>query len=299
MRAARVFAFLAIGAVFPILLAASDNTGLEGKLRAEYENHVVTLRRFYESPTLHFDSTGQLLNDSAVASWTLASLIDVRTVHIKDGNLLVAGQRMFLLFDSSDHMFHSLFPVSGLWTGPDAALLAKGGKTKKQKDLKPQDVSITIALVPGESEAEVRQVLSRVFLGSAEALSSSVPDLWKTYLEAREAGRSLTEADFIVPGACSLAANGNEGILPPRPLAAPDPEYSEMARRVCFQATLRLRLVVDVDGRTHNLRLSEPAGLGLDEQAEESVSQWTFSPAIREHSPVSVMINVEVSFRLP
>jgi periplasmic protein TonB len=38
--------------------------------------------------------------------------------------------------------------------------------------------------------------------------------------------------------------------------------------------------------------------MGLDEKAIEAVRQWRFQPAMKDGQPVTVAINVEVSFRL-
>ncbi|HET7440488.1 MAG TPA: energy transducer TonB [Terriglobales bacterium] len=88
------------------------------------------------------------------------------------------------------------------------------------------------------------------------------------------------------------------GVSAPRPIFAPDPEYSEEARKAKFQGVVVLWLVVTPDGRTHDIRVMRTAGLGLDEKAIEAVRTWRFDPARKDGHPVSVQISVEVSFRL-
>jgi len=88
------------------------------------------------------------------------------------------------------------------------------------------------------------------------------------------------------------------GVSAPKALYAPDPEYSEEARKAKYQGTVVLWLVVDAAGRPQQIRVQRPLGMGLDEKAIEAVKLWKFEPARKDGQPVPVMINVEVNFRL-
>ncbi len=88
------------------------------------------------------------------------------------------------------------------------------------------------------------------------------------------------------------------GVSAPRAIYAPDPEYSEEARKAKYQGTCVLWLVVGPDGRPRDLKIARSLGLGLDEKAIEAVKTWKFEPAMKDGRPVAVQINVEVSFRL-
>jgi protein TonB len=88
------------------------------------------------------------------------------------------------------------------------------------------------------------------------------------------------------------------GVSAPRALYAPDPEYSEEARKAKYQGVVVLWVVVGPDGRVHDMRVSRPLGLGLDEKALEAVKQWRFEPAHKDGQAVAVQVNVEVNFRL-
>ena len=88
------------------------------------------------------------------------------------------------------------------------------------------------------------------------------------------------------------------GVSAPKALYAPDPEYSEEARKAKYQGTVVLWLVVDANGRPQQIRVQRSLGMGLDEKAIEAVKQWKFDPAHKDGQAVPVMINVEVNFRL-
>jgi len=88
------------------------------------------------------------------------------------------------------------------------------------------------------------------------------------------------------------------GVSAPKAIYAPDPEYSEEARKAKYQGTCVLWLVVGPDGKPRDIKVARTLGLGLDEKAIEAVKQWKFEPAMKDGKPVAVQINVEVSFRL-
>lgn len=88
------------------------------------------------------------------------------------------------------------------------------------------------------------------------------------------------------------------GVTAPRVIYAPDPEFSEEARKAKYQGTVVLWVIVGSDGRTHDIRVQRSLGMGLDEKAVEAIRRWKFEPARKDGTAVAVQINVEVNFRL-
>jgi periplasmic protein TonB len=88
------------------------------------------------------------------------------------------------------------------------------------------------------------------------------------------------------------------GVSAPHATYAPDPEYSEEARRAKYQGTVLLGVIVGSDGRPRDIRVQRSLGMGLDEKAIEAVRQWRFDPSLKDGHPVAVEVNIEVSFRL-
>jgi TonB family protein len=84
----------------------------------------------------------------------------------------------------------------------------------------------------------------------------------------------------------------------PRAVYAPDPEYSEEARKAKWQGTVVLWVVIGPDGKPRDVRVQRSLGMGLDEKAIEAVRTWKFDPAKKDGQPVAVQVNVEVNFRL-
>jgi RNA polymerase sigma-70 factor (ECF subfamily) len=77
-----------------------------------------------------------------------------------------------------------------------------------------------------------------------------------------------------------------------------DPDYSDEARKARWQGVVVLSAVIDETGRLKNIKVVQPAGMGLDEKALEAVQKWIFRPARRNGVPVATPTLIEVSFRL-
>ncbi len=99
-------------------------------------------------------------------------------------------------------------------------------------------------------------------------------------------------------GCCDgLYAIGN-GVSMPKPIFAPEPEFSEEARRVKLQGEVTLLGTIGADGLPRNLRVVRSLGMGLDEKAMETVKTWRFEPARMNGRPVAVQMNIIVNFHL-
>jgi bla regulator protein blaR1 len=84
----------------------------------------------------------------------------------------------------------------------------------------------------------------------------------------------------------------------PKLIFAPDPQYSEEAKRAKYQGICVLSLVVDAEGNPQRVQVLRHLGKGLDHKAVEAVEQYKFEPAMLRGKPVAVEVNIEVNFRL-
>jgi TonB family protein len=84
----------------------------------------------------------------------------------------------------------------------------------------------------------------------------------------------------------------------PKVLNAPNPNYSELARRAKYQGVTALGVIVGPDGNPQDVWVVKKLGLALDRKAIDVVRTWKFEPATRDGEPVPVLINVEIMFRL-
>lgn len=88
------------------------------------------------------------------------------------------------------------------------------------------------------------------------------------------------------------------GVLAPKPISTPDPQYTEEARQAKYEGTCVLAMIVGPDGKPRDIKVQRGLGMGLDRKAVEAVQQWRFNPATKDGRPVAVQISVEVSFKL-
>src|SRR5579864_3385354 len=88
------------------------------------------------------------------------------------------------------------------------------------------------------------------------------------------------------------------GMIAPKQLYSPEPEFSEKASLEREQGNVDIDLVVGVDGVPGNLQITCSSAPDLNDNAIAAVKQWKFAPATKNGKPVPVEIVVEVSFRL-
>ncbi len=85
----------------------------------------------------------------------------------------------------------------------------------------------------------------------------------------------------------------------PRAIYSPDPDFTDAARKAKLQGQVELSIVVGPDGKAHDIRVTQPLGLGLDEKAIEAVKLWRFIPAKDHHgNPIAVQALIDVDFKL-
>jgi TonB family protein len=110
----------------------------------------------------------------------------------------------------------------------------------------------------------------------------SQPILIATMLFSVLASHGQTQPQNNGGGSSGGAYNVGGAVSAPRPTYSPGPEYSEEARKAKLQGTCVLWMIVDADGSPHDIRVTHPLGLGLDEKAIEAVRTWRFEPGKKD-----------------
>ncbi len=88
------------------------------------------------------------------------------------------------------------------------------------------------------------------------------------------------------------------GIVPPKLLEKTEPKYTEKARAAKLEGTVALVMVVGIDQRAHDIKVTKPLDPGLDASAVASIKTWRFQPGSKNGKPVPVRAVIEVNFRL-
>jgi protein TonB len=78
-----------------------------------------------------------------------------------------------------------------------------------------------------------------------------------------------------------------------------EPTYPPAARRAGEEGTVRLRVLVDENGRPKDIQVAQTSGFSrLDEAAKQAVRRWRFKAATDAGRPISVWTQVAITFRL-
>src|SRR5579863_1474823 len=121
--------------------------------------------------------------------------------------------------------------------------------------------------------------------------------------------KAVRKPSFVLSSAATPAgqreaagASGGEvydvggDVTAPIPIYAPEPGYSEEARKAKYSGVAAVAATIDQAGNVADIQTLKPVGLGLDEKAVEVVRTWKFKPALRNGVPVKVRVDVEVTF---
>ena len=92
--------------------------------------------------------------------------------------------------------------------------------------------------------------------------------------------------------------SARQGVTAPKQVYAPEPEFSEKARKAGEQGTVTVSLIVGTDGKPRDVTVSCSSAPDLNENALDAVKSWKFEPGTAHGKPVMVEISVEVQFHL-
>jgi len=86
---------------------------------------------------------------------------------------------------------------------------------------------------------------------------------------------------------------------PPKLIESSPAEYTNIGLNRGIEGTVVLMILVRRDGSVGPVSVSEGLEETLDESARRTVRKWKFEPATRAGSPVEVIMEVKMDFKLP
>ncbi len=86
-------------------------------------------------------------------------------------------------------------------------------------------------------------------------------------------------------------------VKPPRPISTPRPMYPQIARAARIQGDVVIDAVIDTNGNISQMKLisGHPMLVGA---AMEALRQWKYEPTYLDEQPVSIELNVTISFSM-
>lgn len=244
--------------IFSASAAIAHADSVKDELNHKYKNQLLALRSPLTGRVQKFDASGQPLNPPANAQWLFYGGIYVEKLGVSNDTLTLEGPQV-----------------------------APTDQKKKGKPVfvpigKPVKVEIRLDQ-PLASADQAQTIMDRVFFLGAEALQHTQPEYRRS--------DSTSSAGPVY-------SISKEGVKYPQSVYTPEPEFSEKARRAKYQGTSILNVVVDQEGNPSRIRLVRPLGMGLDENAMETLKTWRFKPGTYKGQPVAVEMNIEVAFNL-
>jgi TonB family protein len=224
-----------------------------------FRNQVFIIRNFYTDDKLVFNSSGALIRGGKSDCWAAAQFL-IKKIILKKDRLTLEGNRVVGSYDM------------------ETMKMTNQGESRK--------VKVEIQLDPQHMEnQDILNLLAKIFLTRNDKLEELIP----------AANQDLTLPQSVTgTGAVKIGA----GIVPPKPTYAPDPEYTDAARKARRQGTVKLWAVIGTDGTPHNIKVMNCLGYGLEQESVKAVSTWKLEPARKNGQLIAVQLYITVSFRL-
>jgi TonB family protein len=259
---------------------------------------MLVLRGYYTNSPLTFDTNGNLISKGTSGFGASEGRIFVKQVQLEPGKLTLTGVRPLDVLDQATQQWQ----------------IAPTATAVSIEVLLPADEPVRIS---------VPRLIQSVFLNKAELAKADCSSADRqALLDFAAANMNGHKLDPKLPDVTNLndaillcmpggdrGYRGFRGITPPHIRSAPDPKYTDAARNARLEGTTILLALIIPKGspaaisiyRSLSTGLNDklrPLGYQLDQRAVEAVSTWRFDPAKFQGEPVSVVINVEVNFRL-
>jgi TonB family protein len=96
----------------------------------------------------------------------------------------------------------------------------------------------------------------------------------------------------------SIYRAGLDGVSLPRCTYAPNPPYSEEARKLQLSGIILVDAVINSEGKLENVRIVRGLPDGLNDRTIATMKTWRCNPALKDGKPVPTRVQLEVNFNL-
>jgi TonB family protein len=262
-----------------VLLASAMTAGAAAEetqdvLQARLVKQPLYLRGQWNGDDLVFDGAGILQGHAETVSFTVSG-VEIDSVKLTSKELDLDGQRVGLKFTQDVPQRVPLL------------ISDRPGITSPEK--------VTIK-IQAPADGDFTSALDAIFATSIAGMLP-VPDYWQQFAGKHLLPAKLSDAPggvsqlAVAPATPATVRIGN-GVSVPQVLEHAEPGFSGPARALKYVGTVLVSLIVGEDGLPRHVQVVRPAGLGLDEKALEAVSKYKFKPAMRDGTPVAVMLQI-------
>ena len=296
----------------------------EEELKQLLVGKALYLRGGYLDNSLNFDEHGKLIGHSAQGSFTLSAM-QIDHVNLNKHKVELTGARYGLHFlgqlafeDPSSAMDRVRItpkkkevkisidreqvvlpkkkkepkPAKEKKGKAAVAAAAKPDAAAPPQEVAPAETGGEITVSPAQTTKVLKDALDQIFAqGLDERMMAAMPDFWKLYYEAVAAKADYRPRD---PSVYRQNTVDRKAVL----LSKFEPDSTEFAQQCAVAGMAQYHAVVGPDGKVTEVAISRPIGFGLDENAVASIRKATFQPAMKDGKPVSVMLNLDVPFRI-
>jgi TonB family protein len=273
---------------------ADESSDLAQRLQVQLKGQVLLIRGFYQNGTLNYTAQGDAIGHPKPGAWTLAKM-QIQEIKVSNDAFELRGPRVAAVMDYKKGEFVNVLPV--------------------HKD----SIKIIVHAPAATTDAQkLDYLIHKIFIVDQKPQASLFPPYWQDFFTGRSSkihgkdGKFIFKADSsdfatktkdsapltLATGLGSSAKPMPTNTLPPRIVRQVDPDYSELARASGAAGTVLVSIEVDQAGQPRNPQIVAPIGFGLDDCAVEAVQRWQFVPAKRDGNPVSVLVVVEINFRI-
>ena len=169
---------------------------------------------------------------------------------------------------------------------------------------------VHLTIVPGEAARPLDVVISdelrrQMSMSAADYVGANVcvsgtvsTDRPEPYITITSASQIDVKSKPQVPFGAGALNTCEAGVVAPRVLTDVKPQYTADAIRARLEGVVVMDVVVGIDGKVANARVTRTLDPGLDEEALRAVKQWRFEPGKVEGKPVNVLVTIEMTFHL-
>jgi TonB family protein len=285
------------------------------KALQEFEGKTLILRHPQQSNAQQYDAKGNPLGSEPEGPWTVYGGVLIDKVTLAPDKLSFKGRHILFLSQNGQFGPLEFKPLENAGPPPLSPFMTVEIKLDR----------------PLDSAEQARAMLGRIFALNTSELLDLLPDFWRSCLKdrfiydaARKPGNEFSWRP--APAAPTRVILNNEppisseqvgsetiehvfqlglgvmsrnyGIVGPTATTRSRGEYPRVASYEQLQGIAVMSVLVDKIGMVRRIRLIEPLGLGLDEDASSSIQASHFLPATRGGEPVAVEVDFQPSFTL-